>query len=421
MRAMSDDSRTDPASSTPSEGGNPGYALGQLAKALTTAQDHPDTDTRERADRRASDWLRVFGGMLSGALRIGDRRPVKGVPIWATPHVLDGGFGTGKLLAGGALLPHEKTLLGSLPDTGPPKGRASLNAYFLTEDGLAMLLRRLETGAYRVTVPEEGALLTVAWLANNGRAAEARRILDAIGPWFPKLRFYPMPAEATPHDSEVLVRLYDVERVVRQLEDLTTPRDIEAQTEAYTVWLPHQDEVVALLMETVEGPMPHVVSQTPYSTEVDGGWPFQTFPTGWRDRARACLKDYARLRKAHPLCGKPDRPSGNPARLRHALKVAAKDPASLTGYEVAGVRTALAQIRAKRGLPGSDALAALRTEQAEVAALPTKTDWATLLRHRLSGHGPAMGLAQARDRRSTRPGNRRRGRAPRPPRGHSDP
>ncbi|MEO0556979.1 MAG: hypothetical protein AAF170_02220 [Bacteroidota bacterium] len=391
---MSDDSRPDPTSSTSSEGGNPGYALGQLAKALTTAQDHPDADTRERADRRAGDWLRVFGGMLSGALRIGDRRPVKGTPVWATPKVLDGGFATGDLLAGGSLLSHEKALLDTLPQMDRPLGRASLNAYFLTEDGLAILLRQLETGAYRITVPEEGALLTVAWLANNGRAAEARRILDAIGPWFPRLRFYPMPAEATPPDGEVLVRIHDVGNVSRQLENLTTPRDIAAQTEAYTVWLPHQDDVVALLMETVEGPMPHVVSQTPYTTEVNGGWPFQTFPTGWRDRARACLKNYARLRKAHPLCGKPDRPSGNPVRLRHALAVAAKDPANLTGYEVAAVRTALAQIRSKRGLPGSDVLATLRAEQANVAALPTKTDWAALLKHRLSGHGPAMGLAE---------------------------
>ena len=66
---------------------NPGYALGQLARALATEQEHPDAETRDRAGRRVADWLRVFGGMLSGALRVGSRTPVRGAPVWATTRV----------------------------------------------------------------------------------------------------------------------------------------------------------------------------------------------------------------------------------------------------------------------------------------------------------------------------------------------
>jgi hypothetical protein len=371
---------------------NPGYALGQLARALATSQDHPDAPTRERAERRVSDWLRVFGGMLSGALRVGSRTPVKGTPAWATPRIVQGGFATGDLLAGGPLQPHEEDLLGTLPEDQQKKGRAALNAYYLTEQGLGELTEMLQTGRYRVRVPEEGALLAVAWLAQNGRADDARRVLDEIGPHFASLRFYPVPSPEPPPDDE-RVRLLDVGDVVRTLEATRTPEEILTQTEALTVWLPFADRLVALFAETVADDLPRLVSQEADGTSVvEGGWPCQVYPDGWTGRARALLTEYERLRAEHTRCGKPERPTSNLARLRTVLAAAADDPARLTGRDVGIVRATLAWVDARRGLPGSEHLARLRAEQARVAALPTKQDWALALATRFEGHPPGNGL-----------------------------
>src|SRR5438034_3625046 len=90
---------------------NPGFALGQLAKAYTTNQTHPDAETRARAGSKIANWIKVFQGMLSGALKIGSRTPVGKAPPWATLQVVHGGFATGELLAGGPLQPHERKLL----------------------------------------------------------------------------------------------------------------------------------------------------------------------------------------------------------------------------------------------------------------------------------------------------------------------
>jgi hypothetical protein len=57
-------------------GANPGFALGQLAKAYATSQTHPHADTRERAESKVASWIKVFQGMLSGTVHIGsDRSP----------------------------------------------------------------------------------------------------------------------------------------------------------------------------------------------------------------------------------------------------------------------------------------------------------------------------------------------------------
>ncbi len=84
-----------------------GYPLGQLARALTTAQAHEDAATRQRAELRARRWQHVVAGMAQGRLDIGSRTPVKGLPAWVTPEVIQGGFATGEPAASGPLRPDE--------------------------------------------------------------------------------------------------------------------------------------------------------------------------------------------------------------------------------------------------------------------------------------------------------------------------
>src|SRR3989442_15765865 len=87
---------------------NPAYAAFQIAKALTTSETHADAATRDRAREKVNRWVSVLEGMMSGRFAIGTRQPMQDVPVWATPEVGTGGFVTGRLLAGGPMLPHEE-------------------------------------------------------------------------------------------------------------------------------------------------------------------------------------------------------------------------------------------------------------------------------------------------------------------------
>src|SRR5215470_12945696 len=115
---------------------NPGYVLGQLSRAFVTSQEHEDTKVRVRASKRIADWIQVFEGMLSGALKIGSRTPLPSTPAWATLKVLKGGFASGELLAGGELQDHERERLSQLPSRYRAAERAALNSHYLTDDGL---------------------------------------------------------------------------------------------------------------------------------------------------------------------------------------------------------------------------------------------------------------------------------------------
>jgi hypothetical protein len=102
---------------------------------------------------------------------------------WATFEVVTGGFATGAVLAGGALQPHEQELLRTLPAIAAGAERAAITSYYLSDAGLDNLHQMLASGRYRIQVPEEGALLVVAWLLSHGHADKARALLDALAPF----------------------------------------------------------------------------------------------------------------------------------------------------------------------------------------------------------------------------------------------
>ena len=124
------------------KGVNPGYAAFQIAKALRTTERHDDLATRERAKEKVSRWETVLRNILTGAVKYGSRTPIEGIPSWATPEVVTGGFVTGRLLASGPLEEHEKKLLEEIPGVPQGEERRALNAHFLTDAGLADLRNR---------------------------------------------------------------------------------------------------------------------------------------------------------------------------------------------------------------------------------------------------------------------------------------
>ena len=390
---------TQPSDQSGELSANPGYVLGQLAKAFTTSKQHTNLAARTRAARKVEKWVQVFKGMLSGALAVGSRTPVADTPAWATLEVVHGGFATGGLLAGGALQPHEEALLSKLPGvtTAPP--RAALNSFYLSDDGVAELWQMLVTGCYRVNVPEEGALLVAAWLLAHDHVEQAREVLDAIGPYFSALRFYPIP-DLRPLSDSSLVHLQTVRETIQDLQAIQVSKQFQQQREATLVWSPLCDRAVELFLETLKGPVPTLqtgpdgkpLRTTTGKYSIEGGWPCQHYPEGWRARAQVLLKDYRRLRKTHPLCGKPERKGENFTLLRGHLETCVKDPEQLTGKDVGMIRLVLASVATRRGVPGSPRCQRLRQFQAALASRPTRADLARVVIGRLSALPPDDGL-----------------------------
>jgi hypothetical protein len=375
-----------------------GYALGQLEKALAAAGGRADAAAGEHAAKKIARWQQVLSGMCSGSLAVGSRTPVEGATAWATLEVAQGGFATGSLLAGGPLAPHETDRLRGL-DAPAGEERAALNLHYLGDAGRAELARMLSTGCYRVQVPEEGALLVVAWLLAHGHTDRAEEVIDAIVAFTGRLRFYPVP-DAHPQVPSAVVKLRSAGETARVLEALRPRAPMARMNEALRVWAPLCDRAVSLFVETVEGEIPHLrtdaagalVRRPDGHAFIDGGWPCKRYPPGWTDRAKALLFDCAAARARHPLCKKPDRPGETFPLLRDYLERCAKDAASLTGRDVGVIRKALASFVTRHGAPGSAEHTELRAAQALTAARPTHPEIARVLGARLDGYPEGAGL-----------------------------
>jgi hypothetical protein len=354
-------------------GVNPGYAAFQIAKALRTREGHPDPATRERAKERVAKWESVLLNILDGSVAFGSRTPVADVPAWATLEVVTGGFATGELLAAGPLEPHEKKLLEDLPKLDG-EARGVLNAYFLSDAGLADLHEKLRTNCYDIVVPEEGALLVVAWLVENDFADDAQALLDDLSPFFSKLRFYPVPLDQ-PRRFGSRVHRQDVGATIDDLARIQPNKRVLAQKEASEVWAPYYDRVVALFFETI----------------VDG-WPCQRYPKGWAERALDVSDEYDRLRQTNLLCGKPERRNGHFAQLREFLRRCAIEPESLSGREVGRIRHVLLCYLAKRRAPNSPECMEARRLQASYVVGPMFSDIVKVIMPRLKHYPSAEGL-----------------------------
>lgn len=373
---MSDQEFNDRSESqTPSVG--LGYAAFQIAKALRTAESHADCEARARAEERVKRWETVLRSILSGTVDYGSRSPLRDVPIWATLEVITGGFATGQLLAGGPLREHEIKLLETLSNARNGEDRTSLNSYYLSDSGFARLSEFLNSRRYDIEVPEEGALLIVAWLAENGHSEVARRIVDQIAPHFDRLRFYPIPLVVARRPVGTQVHLQTVGQAVRSLTSIRPNEKILAQKESVTVWAPLHDRVVTLFLETV----------------VDG-WPCRHYATDWSARAQALLAQYEELRSRHKLSRKPDRPNQHYFQLRALLRKCAAEPKALTGREVGRIKLILAKYHEKRGDPGSPRCLAWRKKQASDVAAPTFHAVSVAVLSRLSRLPQNDGFAQ---------------------------
>lgn len=346
------------------------YPLAQLERAMRAPP--------ASAFHRTSAWRSVITGMLEGVISVGSRTPIAGAPVWVTPEVLTGGFASGRFAAAGPLRPHEVSLLqeiGHADAVGDvSEARRRLNAYHLSEQGRDALRAMLATGCFRLTVPEEGALLTVEWLRDAGAQEVADDLLAVIAPWCGRLRFYPVPAE-TPAPMGDDVYLLSARAVAARLRDRRPSAQVEAMREAVTVWAPMYDRTVALILDSVED-----------------GRPFALTPPPWRARAQELLDDYRDQRVLHGLCRKPDRPKENFFRLRSHLARALGVPSGLDADAVAQVRGILDVYVARHGVPGSTRHAEQRALQQRHASLPSHAALAGLVADRIEARDSRRGI-----------------------------
>jgi hypothetical protein len=349
-----------------------GYALGQLSNAFLTATTHEDPDVRRRADRRAQRWAQAMERMADGRVDVGSRVPVRGLPNWVTLEVLRGGFATGSALAEVRLQADEIALARRL---GIPAARRLIFGYFLTDAGLERLYDLLDSGAYRVEIPEDAALLTMAWLVRAGDRAGALDLLEAVSPYAEKLRLAPKPATAptTPPDHVFRITAGEAADALRSRKP--NPR-VEAQREALAVWNPFSDRVLALWLEQyLDGQI---------SLDDDAAW---------RARASALVDEYDRLVTVHTLCSKHRKPKENLAILLRALRAVGSGE-DLPGRDIGLVRCAIEAQVAKRGRPASEEHAALRDQQRVVATASAHSQLAAVAAIRVSSLDSAEGIEQ---------------------------
>lgn len=327
------------------------YPNFQLAKALQAREACAgDAQATTGAQVRVAKWRAVLAGMFDGSLAIGDRQPLAEVPTWATLEVVSGGFATGRLLAGGAAQSHEAHALPAAAQADPD--RRPLNTWCLSEEGLAQLREMLDQGTFDVVVPEEGALLTIAWLIEQGDRAQAQALLDTLAPFFADLRFYPVPLDA-PRSHGSLVFRQDVDSARRALDAVKANSRVLAQKRAIEVGLPLHDRCVALVLESV----------------VDG-MPFRRCDDEWTLRARAFLSEARILEQTRELSGKAVRRGGHAAQLRDFLRQGVDAPHSLDARALGRIGVILNAYIAKRGAPGSATHTAARARQARSVAAP---------------------------------------------------
>jgi hypothetical protein len=355
---------------------SPHYALNRIERAMETASNNPDPEVRKRALEKIETWKQVISGMSSGKLSVGSRTPVAETPAWVTLEVAHGGFATGKFLAEGPMHEHETSLLERLPPEVPGEtGRARLNHYFLSDHGQTVLLAVLDSGAFTVSVPEEGALLTVVWLLEHKYLIEALSLIEELQPFMHRLRFYPK-LESSAQPPGLLVRRCSVSDVRKKLSRVVPQPQVAAMTEALEIWNPLYDRLVKLWLETVEGDLPG-----------------EKIPFGWELRRDQWLKEYDQAANLHRKCGKHKHAKSNFGRLRKALRSFQTSRVELTSHEWSWVRRALANDVTKRGLLDSPERGQLREEQKRQVDLPTRVQLADAVRKKLAEYPGDSGLA----------------------------
>ncbi len=308
--------------------------------------------------------------MAEGRVDVGSRTPVLGYPAWITLEVLRGGFATGKALSEGPLDADELDLAKRL---GVTPSRRLLFSYFLTEAGLHELYALLDSGRYRVDIPEDAALLTMAWLVRSGDRAGALEILEAIAPFCETLRFAPKIANEPTAPPEFVYRMTAGDAVTL-LESRRPNTRVEAQREALSVWNPFTDRVLEVWL-----------------TKHRDGRIDLAHDAVWHAQVVEVVAEYDRLAEAHTLCSKHKKPRENLAILIRVMRTVAEGGA-VTARDAGLVCSVIESCIAKRGTPNDDTHSSLRERQRSIASAPPHSRLVAIAAERLTAVEQSQGL-----------------------------
>jgi 3,4-dihydroxy-2-butanone 4-phosphate synthase len=256
----------------------------------------------------------------------------------------------------------------------------------LGDAGLARLGEALPGGRYRVELPEDAALLTVAWLLRNGGDVAALDLVTEIRPFMSRLRFTPRFAGA-PRPRGATVRLRDTRSVAEDFRAMAPRPQVAAMRDTLRTWNPLFDRLVSLWCGTVEGDLPYLSDGA-----VAGGWPCRRWPADWRERRHEWLADYRSAVHSCGASGSARAVKSNFTRLRIALEHCETGSGLLTARDVGWIRRALANTLTRHGDPASPSRTELRARQMAVAERPAHAAIAQKLAERLDEYPADSGI-----------------------------
>ncbi|MBC7998876.1 MAG: hypothetical protein IAF58_13085 [Leptolyngbya sp.] len=368
---------------------SPSYPISQLMKAILGKS--------ENAQKKIEQWSQVIAGLLNGTIQVGAREPVSETPGWVTLEVVHGGFATGSFAANGPLLPHELESLRVLQipidsedGNAISIARSALNLHFSKIDETSELKKLLDTGCFRVHIPEEGALLVLAWLLNNGERERADKLIETLAPFFDKLRFYPEAHSRRLRENSG-VFISSAGETARNLRKKSPQASVQKMNESIQVWTPLYDRIVRLFLQTVDGAIPQfsinadgsLVRSESGQPVVSGGWPCRNYSPDWSTQAKKILDDYSMTAKKNSLCKKHLKRKENFAQLRAYAEKIVRDPKSLSGQDVGIIRKILASYVTAHGAPDSDLWRQVRQSQNLLALQPQHHTLSKILAERL--------------------------------------
>ncbi len=343
------------------------YACWQMSKAIHTHNTHADPRVRKNAEKKCQQWQQIIENLWHGRLNYGSRTPIKDIPNWVTLEVAQGGFATGNLLAGGELQEFELELLKILhadKNTYQNKelARLWLNNYFVSDDGIKCLSNLLKSEKYKVNLPEECALLTVAWVLKNNFIEQAEELLTIISPFFDKLRFYPQPCKlAQPLSTKV--HLKNISEVVYDLQNGFQQQRLKVQKIQITIWVPIYDKVVDCLLTANLQQVSDVINLT----------------RAWQQQAQTILNELNRIKKQYPAKGKFAKNFADRAVLLALFSKLVTTPNAITEKEIRRIQYLLNCYVEKNGTPQSQKWQKLRKQQQNSVKSPLYSDLAQII------------------------------------------
>jgi len=269
----------------------------------------------------------------------------------------------------------------------------------LTEDGLSQLYKLYYSGCYKINIPEEGALLTIAWLLSNDLFSQVAQIIDEILPYMDSLRFYPVITDEPVGNSSEFY-LSTVGDCIQKLKQFKSGADILRQKETISIWIPLYDEFISHFIQAIKGVLPVVKGTQTISSEGKIENIYQLisdevkyeFSDEWISKLKALYEKYRNYCAIHRYSRKPYKRNSSLKQIVTLAHEMIKLDFKLTKSQFNQLSFLIGRYITKHGLPESDQNKLLRARQKEQISGPLFEDIAAILIERLQSEKIDKGI-----------------------------